>query len=228
MNLHNKKKLTLDARTKIIMLLLVNVLLISMGDILYPNIATAFFVLLLFIYDETEKALKIIAIYLVVYVITFFVNFASPTIVTAWALISMPIMSSFPLYAVIVVIVATTTIGELIAAFQKLRVPSYITIPLTVMFRFFPSLMMELRNIGNAMKLKGVKFDIIKQLEYVYVPVLFNTSQIIDDLSASGMTRGYNYHKKSTSTYEMKWHIQDFVAIAILVVLIIFRRGYIG
>ena len=228
MNLHKKKKLALDARAKIIMLLLVNILLFSMGDVLYADIATTFFVLLLFIYGETEKALKIIATYLSIYVITFFMDFASPTISTAWALISMPIMSCFPLYAVIMMIISTTTTGELIAAFQKLKIPNCITIPLTVMFRFFPSLMMELRSINNAMKLKGVKFDIVKQLEYVYVPVLLNTSQIIDDLSASGMTRGYNYHNKSTLTYEMKWHIQDFVAIAILVVLILFRRGYIG
>lgn len=228
MNLHKKKKLALDARAKIIMLLLVNILLFSMGDVLYADIATTFFVLLLFIYGETEKALKIIATYLSIYVITFFMDFASPTISTAWALISMPIMSCFPLYAVIMMIISTTTTGELIAAFQKLKIPNCITIPLTVMFRFFPSLMMELRSINNAMKLKGVKFDIVKQLEYVYVPVLLNTSQIIDDLSASGMTRGYNYHNKSTLTYEMNWHIQDFVAIAILVVLILFRRGYIG
>ena len=228
MNLHNKNRFSLDARTKIIMLLLTNILLISMGEVLYANIATGFFVLLLFFYGKTEKALNIIAVYLIIYVITFFMDFASPTISTAWALISMPLMSFFPLYAVIVLIIATTTTGELIAAFQKMKFPNFITIPLTVMFRFFPSLIIELKSINNAMKLKGVKFDIIKQLEYIYVPILFNTSQIIDDLSASGMTRGYNYHKISSSTYEMKWRFQDFIVIAILVILILCRKGYIG
>ena len=228
MNLHKKSKYGLDARSKLIMLILINILLISMGDILYCHIATSFCVLLLFLYGKTEKALSTIAVYLSIYVITFFMSFAGTTVRTAWSLIAMPVMSFFPLYAIVTLIISTTTIGEMIAALQKLRVPSFITIPLTVMFRFFPSLVMQLKSISNAMKLKGVKFDILKQLEYIYVPVLFNTSQIIDDLSASGMTRGYSYHKTTTSTYEMKWHIQDFISIAILILLILFRRGYIG
>ena len=227
MNLHKRRKFSLDARTKIIMLLLVNILLFSMGDILYANIATAFLVLLLFFENKAEKALSIVAVYLSIYVLTFFISFASEAVSTAWSLIAMPITSFFPMYAMIVIIISTTTTGELIDAFQKMKFPNFIVVPLTVMFRFFPILKLELNSVQNTIKLKGVKLDIIKRLEYIYVPVLLNTSQIIDDLTASGMTRGYNYYKKSTSTYEMRWHIQDFISILILVVLILFRRGYI-
>ena len=50
---------------------------------------------------------------------------------------------------------STTRISEFTTAFHQMRLPKMIVIPLSVMFRFFPVVIDEMRGIVEAMKLRG-------------------------------------------------------------------------
>ena len=47
-------------------------------------------------------------------------------------------------------VVTTTTVSEFVAAMERLHLPQQITIPMSVMFRFFPTVAEEWSAIGDA------------------------------------------------------------------------------
>ena len=55
-------------------------------------------------------------------------------------------------------VVTTTTVSEFVAAMERLHLPQQITIPMSVMFRFFPTVAEEWSAIGDAMRMRGVRF----------------------------------------------------------------------
>ena len=55
-------------------------------------------------------------------------------------------------------VVSTTTVSEFIAAMERMHIPQCITIPLSVMFRFFPTVMEESASINKAMTMRDIKF----------------------------------------------------------------------
>ena len=71
-------------------------------------------------------------------------------------------------------VVTTTTVSEFVAAMERLHLPQQITIPMSVMFRFFPTVAEEWSAIGDAMRMRGVRFGGGKAsaiLEYRIVPM---------------------------------------------------------
>ena len=71
--------------------------------------------------------------------------------------------------------VTTTTVSEFVAAMERLHLPQQITIPMSVMFRFFPTVAEEWSAIGDAMRIRGVRFGGGKAsaiLEYRIVPMM--------------------------------------------------------
>lgn len=70
-------------------------------------------------------------------------------------------------------VVTTTTVSEFVAAMERINLPKQITIPMSVMFRFFPTVAEEWSAIGDAMRMRGVRFGGGKAgtiLEYPWFP----------------------------------------------------------
>lgn len=68
-----------------------------------------------------------------------------------------------------------------------------IVIPLAVMFRFFPTVLEEYHSIGDAMKMRGIRFGGKKTgkiLEYRFIPMMICSVKIGEELSAADLTRG--------------------------------------
>ena len=55
-------------------------------------------------------------------------------------------------------VISTITVSEFVAALEKLHIPQTITIPLSVMFRFFPTVLEEFNAINDAMRMRGIRF----------------------------------------------------------------------
>ena len=51
-------------------------------------------------------------------------------------------------------LISTTTVSEFMAAMERLHMPQTLTIPLSVMFRFFPTVFDEWNSISSAMKMR--------------------------------------------------------------------------
>ncbi|MBP1046099.1 energy-coupling factor transporter transmembrane protein EcfT [Enterococcus sp. BWM-S5] len=123
-----------------------------------------------------------------------------------------------------------TKISEWIAALQKWRIPFYILIPLTVLFRFFPTLIQDFKSIRNAMKFRGIAvstaslfFHPFQTMEYIIIPVLMSAENTSLDLSSAALVRGLSNSGTHTSVYALRLRLQDYVLMTALLFLAIGR-----
>ena len=86
-------------------------------------------------------------------------------------------------------LVSTTTVSEFVAAMEKMHIPQKIVIPMSVVFRFFPTVKEEYAAIRDAMKM----------LEYRIVPLMMSIAKIGEELSAAALTRGLGAPQKRTN-----------------------------
>ncbi len=115
----------------------------------------------------------------------------------------------------------TTTVSEFSAAMHKLHVSEKIIIPLSVMFRFFPTVFDEANSINAAMKMRGIYFggnNIGKMVEYRMVPLMTCCVNIGEDLSAAALTRGLGGNVRRTNICKIGFHLQDYIAFIICIV----------
>ncbi|MBM7687689.1 cobalt ABC transporter permease [Enterococcus ureilyticus] len=117
-----------------------------------------------------------------------------------------------------------TRISEWIAALKKCHIPFSLIIPLTVLFRFFPTLFQDFKSIRNAMKYRGIAVSTVdlflhpfQTMEYIIVPILMSAENTSLDLSSAALVRGLANPTTHTSIYEIRLKIQDYVLIGILV-----------
>jgi energy-coupling factor transport system permease protein len=120
-------------------------------------------------------------------------------------------------------LVSTTTVSDFMAAMRKMRVTEKITVPLSVMFRFFPTVREEYAAIGDAMRMRGVSLaggKPVKMLEYRFVPMMMCSLKIGEELSAAALTRGFGAPVKRTNVCKIGFHAQDIVLMALCAVSI--------
>lgn len=87
-------------------------------------------------------------------------------------------------------LIKTSDVGSIVSSMDYLKIPNTISIPIAVMFRFFPSFIEEKNNIKMAMKIRGIKTkNPLKYIEYVLVPLLIISSNIADDISKAAETK---------------------------------------
>lgn len=115
-------------------------------------------------------------------------------------------------------VVTTTTVSEFVAAMERIHLPQQITIPISVLFRFFPTVVEEWSAIGNAMQMRGVRFGGSKAsaiLEYRIVPMMICSVKIGEELSRAALTRGLGGPVKRTNICKLGFHVQDILFLLI-------------
>lgn len=111
-------------------------------------------------------------------------------------------------------VMETTKVSEFIAAFEKMHVPMQLTIPLSVMFRFFPTVGEEFHQINAAMKMRDIRWGgnkMMKMVEYRLVPMLTCSAKIGEELSAAALTRGLGGKQKRTNICQIGFGVWDVV-----------------
>ncbi len=117
--------------------------------------------------------------------------------------------------------VSTTTVSEFTAAMLRMHISEKIIIPLSVMFRFFPTVLDEFKSINTAMKMRGIQFGsvgIAKMIEYRIVPLMTCCVKIGEELSAAALTRGLGGDVKRTNICKIGFHFQDHIVITLCLV----------
>jgi energy-coupling factor transport system permease protein len=229
-----RANLKIDPRTKIIVLVILN--LIVFGETaLYATlfmVAIPFFLLLL---SKREKAALI---YISAYTLAllgeiFLIPVTHGVLNILIVMITNLLVRMMPGIVMGYYLIVTTTVSEFLASMEKTRIPEIIAIPISVVFRFFPTLIEEIRTIKDAMRMRGIGFNLrtVKSpliiLEYIMVPLLINAVKTGDELSAASLTRGLGNPVKRTHICEVGFHIQDiilliFSAVA-LIIFILFK-----
>lgn len=122
-----------------------------------------------------------------------------------------------------------TTVSEFITAMERMHVPQTITIPLSVMFRFFPTISEENSAITEAMRMRqvnGRRNGLLKRLEYELVPVMMSTVRIADELSQASLTKGLGGNGKRSHICEVGLRIQDYLLLILLTMALVLFMVY--
>ena len=113
--------------------------------------------------------------------------------------------------------IKTSDVGSIISSMDVLKIPSTVSIPIAVMFRFFPSFAQERNNIKMAMKIRGIDTkNPVKYLEYVLVPLLIISSNIADDIAKAAETKCIANPIKKTRYITVGVHLIDFIYISLI------------
>ncbi len=116
---------------------------------------------------------------------------------------------------------AIITVSEFTAAMLRIHVSEKIIIPLSVMFRFFPTVLDEFHSINTAMKMRGIQFGrvgITKMIEYRLVSLMTCYAKIGEELSAAALTRGLGGDAKRTNICKIGFHLQDYLVVPLCLI----------
>ena len=118
--------------------------------------------------------------------------------------------------------VKTSDVGSIISSMDKIKLPHGISIPIAVIFRFFPSFREESHNIKLAMKIRGITLkNPISYIEYVMVPLLVISSNISDDIAKAAETKCIENPVKKTRYISVKMKIVDFGYVLLVLMMVI-------
>ncbi|MCR5153695.1 MAG: energy-coupling factor transporter transmembrane protein EcfT [Lachnospiraceae bacterium] len=218
-----KKGLKLDPRTKFALLIVVSIVMMSgsmegVAYIMRVVCALASFLLLLSV--GRVKAAIIYALLLgsAVYCEGFVLPRLDGVTSLTLMIISGVISRFSPCYMMGYYTVSTTSVSEFVTAMERMHIPYLITIPLSVMFRFFPTLSEEYSNIHDAMKMREItigRVGLFSYIEYILVPVMMSTVRISDELSAASLSKGLSVKGGRSHVCEIHMRFPDYFLIVL-------------
>ena len=104
------------------------------------------------------------------------------------------------------------------AALRRMHLPESIIIPCAVVVRFFPTVGEDYRHIRAAMALRGIAAGRgallrhpVQSLEYILMPLLMNSNNVAQDLSAAALTKGIGLPGRHTCMTELRLTAWDFL-----------------
>ncbi|WP_278590657.1 energy-coupling factor transporter transmembrane component T [Olsenella uli] len=128
----------------------------------------------------------------------------------------------FPLFVSVLLLVRTTRVSQFLSAFRAMHLPMIIVIPLAVMFRFIPTVQDEWNGVRKAMVFRGISMTpgaVLRRpfqtIEYILVPLLFSSINVMEELAAASLARGMDSERTRTSFEEVKLRPVDYLFIAI-------------
>lgn len=215
--------LVLDPRTKILLLLGINIFVFTNSHVYaYAEmLVVAALVILLLLCGVYKTALKSTITYIVLLAIKCWIlPFCPEIIMTSLNIVVITFRKLLPCVTLGALLVQTTPIRLLMHAMQKWHLPQAVIIPLAITVRYFPTLHEEQQAISDAMKLRNVH-GVFQKLEYIYVPLMLSASTTADELSQAITARGIDNPRPKTCAVSMRFHIQDYVLCFVAIVLVI-------
>ena len=231
--------LVLDPRTKLfVMLTLVVFALGGTGsDITAVRVGTILVSILPVVLLVTARELKKAVIFGLLYALCksaelFLVPELSGAALSVSGICCMIFVRLMPGLIMSAYLLSSTTVSEFIAAMQRMHIPQQITIPLSVMFRFFPTVLEEFDSINTAMKMRDIRIGgkhAGKCIEYRLVPLMVCSVNIGSELSAAALTRGLGTGTKRTNICKIGFHWLDLAVLTLTAALyILWMLGMAG
>ncbi len=233
-----RKGLQLDPRTKLLLLFMITTLMFSTSNEGVMNYVKPMLSILPFALLLSERKWKTAAKYLVLYIVCFALERLALTrlsgMVSFLLLALTSIMTRFaPGIMAGAYLVASTSVSEFIAAMERMHLSEKIVIPMSVIFRFLPTMKEEYQAISDAMRMRGIRFggkSPLLMIEYRLVPFMVSVIKIGDELSAAALTRGLGAPVRRTNICRIGFHIQDviFIAVCLICFVLFLFQNQIG
>ncbi|MDJ0704906.1 MAG: energy-coupling factor transporter transmembrane component T [Leptolyngbyaceae cyanobacterium MO_188.B28] len=185
--------------------------LISLALFLESLPAMAALVGVLFLLMTQIRVRPILLLYGVVTLTVFFVF--SGLFLGDWAKAG---LSALRLLAIVLpapVLALTTPPTDLIRALQATRLPSFLTLSLMLIWRFFPLIQQEMQRIWEANQLRGIALSRRpeKWFSGLITPLVFQMVAYADDVTVGLQTRGYSPTEPRSNSKPIRWRLGDTV-----------------
>ena len=203
--------LDLDPRTKIILLICVNIFVFTNSRLGAEILIISFVVCLLLLCGVYKVAGKILCLYGALLAMQYWVLPHSPQILlNSLNILVITFRKLLPCVALGSLLIQTTPIRLLIQALQKWHLPQSVIIPLTITVRYFPTLRQEYQSIRDAMKLRSIHGP-IQKLEFIFVPLILSASSAADELSQAITARGIDNPGKKSYYTTLRFRTADYL-----------------
>ncbi len=214
----------IDPRTKIFLTVTISTITIAGGTGGVMNLIRPCLVALPIILLMTSKKWKAAVRFSIPYGILFALELAIlPMLTGGWNFILNAACGIYthmlPGFVMGYYLFSTTKVSEFVAAMERLHITQKIVIPMSVVFRFFPTVNEEYAAINDAMRMRGITTlkSPMKMLEYRVVPLMISIAKIGEELSAAALTRGLGAPQKRTNICRIGIGFIDTIFISLSV-----------
>lgn len=227
----------LDPRTKFILVIMTALVVLSRlgGEELYvfQLILTLIPYILLLAEKEFSYCIKSLIGLAISYCILLIPTVCDNMMVGTMAIVVGGIFSRMiPTVTIGYYVIKTTKVSEFVAGMEKMHISEKVIIPMTVVFRFLPTVKEEFQSIGDAMDMRGINFGgnkAFEMFEYRMIPMLISAVRIGEDLSAAAITRGLASGSKRTNICKIGFGLLDYAFFVFFLVIIVrFIMSLIG
>ena len=229
----SSQQLYLDPRTKILLCITVSTIMIAgngEGYLRYLQLCLAVLPLICFlILKKRILAIKYTAMYLFAALVPELLLPYLPSIINVlFTGIIAAGTKLLPGMSMAYFLISSTSVSEFIAAMDRMHISKKLSIPISVMFRFFPTIRQEYAAIRDAMRLREVYSvrNPMAMMEYRLVPLLMSVVSIGNDLSAAALTRGLNAPFKRTNVCAIGFSWKDVIVIIFTISCIVIFSYY--
>lgn len=220
----DKKGIRLDPRTKLLLMAVV-----ATAEFLYSHTAFMIAVAMIpFVLLLTNRQYRTAIIFFLLFSAGLFVQAIQnsvhfPMIVNMIVVLLVGlVLRLFPAFAMGAYIIQSTTASEFVTSLGRMHIGRQITIPLSVLFRFIPTMQEESAAIKDAMRMREVQFGTPKfwqnptaLIEYRFIPLMISVVKIGDDLSAAALTRGLDNPVRRTNITRIGFTGYDLAAVLV-------------
>lgn len=220
-----KREVKFDLRTKLILILVVNLFLLLSHSLIFELVLVFGCLMLITIDGQAKSAFHFLIVFLIMLgidqLLTPYINGFFFTLVS---FITVALRKFLPCFILGKWILTKTEVSEFVAVMWKLRLPQTAIIPLSVVFRYFPTIKEEWDSIRAAMKMRGIHVS----LEHIMVPLLMSAVNVSEELSAAALCRGLDNPEPHTSLVQVRFHFSDILVwcvTGVLAVVAIVLKG---
>lgn len=216
-----RREVKFDLRTKLMLILVVNLFLLLSHALVFELVLVFGCLLLITIDGQPKSAFHFLVVFCIMLgidqLVTPHMNGFAFTLVS---FITVALRKFLPCFILGKWILTKTEVSEFVAVMWKLRLPQTAIIPLSVVFRYFPTIKEEWASIRAAMKMRGIHVS----FEHTMVPLLMSAVNVSEELSAAALCRGLDNPGTHTSLVQVRfshydiavWVITGILAIAAL------------
>ena len=201
-----KREVKFDLRTKFMLILVVNLFLLLSHSVTFELVLIFGCLLLITIDGQAKSAFHFLIVFLIMLgidqLLTPYINGFFFTLVS---FITVALRKFLPCFILGKWILTKTEVSEFVAVMWKLRLPQTAIIPLSVVFRYFPTIKEEWASIRAAMKMRGIHVS----LEHIMVPLLMSAVNVSEELSAAALCRGLDSPEPHTSLVQVRFRFSD-------------------
>lgn len=216
------KQLYLDPRTKIVLCLVVSFIMLESTTSLVVNALQIALAALPLIFLLMLGKHKMAVYYLCAYVFASLVPQLLvpllPDIINLLFTGMIALMTQIlPGMLMAYFLIVSTSVSEFVTAMDRMHVPKSISVPMSVLFRFFPTIVEEYGHVRDAMRMRevGNLRQPMAMLEYRMVPFMTSIVSIGNDLAASALTRGLSAPVRRTNVCPIGFTWRDGLAFVL-------------